>query len=142
MCRRRASTFRSTVAGLGRPAVTAYVGGELPADPAATPSPRTHAVADVRTAILRADDARVTTAAQRKVIDDALAHAVPDVRVAALRAIGRTQRAEFLPKAIAELSNPSIDVRREAAFAVAHIGSGEPVGVRAGRAGAARRAGP
>ncbi len=83
-------------------------------------------VPHARTAIIEADDARVSTTAQRSVIEAALASGVPDVQVAALRAIGRTQRAEWLPRAVAALANPSLDVRREAAFAIAHIGSGAP----------------
>ena len=43
----------------------------------------------------------------------------------AVRAIGRTRRAEFLGTAVTALDNASIDVRREAAFAVAHIGSAD-----------------
>ena len=81
---------------------------------------------DPHTAILRADNARITTPEQRATIDAALASDAPDIRVRALRAIGRTRRAEFLPLAIAALTALSLDVRREAAFAVASIGSGEP----------------
>ena len=43
-----------------------------------------------------------------------------------VRALGRTRRAEFLPRTIDALDHASLDVRREAAFAVAHIGSGDP----------------
>jgi cyclophilin family peptidyl-prolyl cis-trans isomerase len=81
---------------------------------------------DVRDALLRADDGRVTTQEQRQVVERALTSGSPEVHAQALRAIARTQRAEFLPSAIAALGNPSIDVRREAAFAIAHIGSGAP----------------
>jgi cyclophilin family peptidyl-prolyl cis-trans isomerase len=89
---------------------------------AAAQSPAT----DVRDALLRADDGRVTTQEQRQVVERALTSGSPEVTAQALRAIARTQRAEFLPSAIAALGNPSIDVRREAAFAIAHIGSGAP----------------
>ncbi len=82
--------------------------------------------ADLRSAILAADDARVESAAHRASIATALTREDPEVRVLALRAIGRTRRTEFLPQAMAGLRHPSIDVRREAAFAVAHIGSGSP----------------
>ncbi len=83
-------------------------------------------VADVRTAILEADDARVQSQPHRDAVAAALRHESPEIRVPALRAIGRTQRPEFLAAAIDALSHPSLDVRREAAFAVAHIGSGGP----------------
>lgn len=81
---------------------------------------------DPRTAILVAGDARIGTPAQRATIDDALRADAPTTRTAALRAAARTQRAAYLPAAIAALAHPSIDVRREAAFAVAHIGAGNP----------------
>ncbi|AMY12942.1 Peptidyl-prolyl cis-trans isomerase B [Luteitalea pratensis] len=80
---------------------------------------------DVRTAILQADDARITSAAPRAVIDTVLASGTAEAQVMAVRAIGRTRRAEFLGPAVRALDNQSIDVRREAAFAVAHIGSAD-----------------
>ena len=79
---------------------------------------------DLRSAALAADDGRVQSLPHRQAIASALSSGEPDVRVLALRAIGRTQRAEFLPQALAGLRHASIDVRREAAFAVAHIGVG------------------
>jgi cyclophilin family peptidyl-prolyl cis-trans isomerase len=80
----------------------------------------------VRSVLVSAGDARVQSAAHRAAVDAALATGTAEARVLALRAIGRTRRAEFLPTAVASLSHLSIDVRREAAFAVAHIGSGAP----------------
>ena len=86
---------------------------------------RAQSLSDTRTAILRADDDRVRSEASRAAVAAGLAHAVPDVRVAALRAIGRTRRVEFLTAGVSALADPSLDVRREAAFAIAHIGSGD-----------------
>lgn len=79
---------------------------------------------DLRSAVIAADDARVTSEADRETISRALADPDAGVRVMAVRAIGRTRRAEFMDRAIAALADPSIDVRREAAFAIAHIGTG------------------
>jgi HEAT repeat protein len=78
----------------------------------------------LRTAIVAADDARVTGKAHRAAIVAGLAAGPPEVRVLALRAAGRTMREEFLTDAVSALRDPSIDVRREAAFAVAQIGNG------------------
>jgi cyclophilin family peptidyl-prolyl cis-trans isomerase len=69
------------------------------------------------------DDARVTGTAHRAAIVAGLAAGPPEVRVLALRAAGRTMREEFLTDAVSALRDPSIDVRREAAFAVAQIGN-------------------
>jgi cyclophilin family peptidyl-prolyl cis-trans isomerase len=87
---------------------------------------RTSPALDLRSAILTADDARVRDAAHRQTIETALRNNDLGVRGMALRAIGRTQRAEFLPEAVAALTHASTDVRCEAAFAVAHIGNGAP----------------
>lgn len=78
----------------------------------------------LRTLVLDAQDGRVETPAQRRAIATALTHAQPEIRVMALRAVARTRRIEFLDTAVEALAHPSIDVRREAAFAVAHVGSG------------------
>ena len=92
-----------------------------------TQSPGTPSSADdIRSAILAADDDRVTAAAHRQLIASALAHGLPDINALALRAMGRTQRQEFLSDAVSGLRHPSTEVRREAAFAVAHIGAGSP----------------
>lgn len=80
---------------------------------------------DVRTVLLQAQDDRVTTASHRAVIAEALGDRRPEVRALALRAAARTQRREYLGPAIEALTHPSIDVRREAAFALAHIGSSD-----------------
>jgi cyclophilin family peptidyl-prolyl cis-trans isomerase len=77
----------------------------------------------LRTAILAADDARVLGEAHRTAVISGLAAAAPEVRVLALRAVGRTMRHAFLTDAAEALRDTSIDVRREAAFAVGHIGS-------------------
>jgi cyclophilin family peptidyl-prolyl cis-trans isomerase len=87
-------------------------------------APRT-TTAEMRTAILQADDARVGNAAHRAIIDAALASGDATAQQMAVRAIGRTRRAELIVRAITALDSNSIDVRREAAFAVAHIGSAE-----------------
>lgn len=81
---------------------------------------------DLKSAVVAADDARVQSREHRQAVATALTREDPVVRVLALRAIGRTRRAEFLPQAMGGLRNPSLDVRREAAFAVGHIGSGSP----------------
>ncbi len=96
---------------------------------------------DVRSVLVAAGDARVQSAAHRAAVDAALATGTAEARVLALRAIGRTRRAEFLPTAVASLSHPSIDVRREAAFAVAHIGSGAPGSHQHAQAALAQRLG-
>lgn len=79
--------------------------------------------ADIRSVLLEAQDARITSAAHRAAIGDALTDPRPEVRTLALRACARSQRREFLEHAVAALAHSSIDVRREAAFAVAHLGS-------------------
>jgi len=90
--------------------------------------------AALRTAVLVAQDARVDTAAHRAVIAQALASETPDDRVLALRAIARTQPSEALDAAVDALAHPSIDVRREAAFAVAQIASGSEAALARGEA--------
>lgn len=104
----------------------------------ATAQTATSPVADPRSALLAAQDARVATPAHRDAVTAGLAHERPEIRVVALRAIARTQRAEFLDAAIDALIHASIDVRREAAFAVAHIAVGSADA--AGRAEPALRA--
>ncbi|HTV01353.1 MAG TPA: peptidylprolyl isomerase [Luteitalea sp.] len=68
----------------------------------------------------------MSTQAHRDVVTRGLTDAAADVRALALRTAGRTGRGEFLAPAVAALRDPSIDVRREAAFAVAYIGSLDP----------------
>ncbi|BCS36042.1 hypothetical protein TBR22_A52790 [Luteitalea sp. TBR-22] len=114
------------------------------------PTPPLVLQSDVRSAVIAADDARVQSREQRELIlavlrggrlptPDSRLPVPADAQVMAVRAIGRTGRAEWLPAATTALDHVSIDVRREAAFAVAQIGSGEPAILEAARAALARR---
>ena len=88
-----------------------------------------------RAALLAADDARVAAPAQLAVVRAALATGVPDLQVLALRALGRTERESSLPLVVPSLADRSLDVRREAAFAVAQIArAGGDAATRAQRA--------
>ncbi|MCA1790088.1 MAG: HEAT repeat domain-containing protein, partial [Thioalkalivibrio sp.] len=69
--------------------------------------------------LLAAEDARAKTPAEEAALLEALHHADPTVQRLAVRALGRLERAEFLPPLAAMLGADAVSVRAEAANAIA-----------------------
>jgi cyclophilin family peptidyl-prolyl cis-trans isomerase/HEAT repeat protein len=85
-------------------------------------------MAVLRHALIVAEDARPATRAEAAPLLAALAQSSPVVVRQAVRALGRLERAEFLPDVAAAFGHADPRVRAEAANAIAQMAAGNPDG--------------
>jgi len=101
------------------------------ANDAGAPLPDSPSAASTR--LRAAEDARAAGQGDAAALRAGLAHADVSLRLQAARAVGRLEDPAWLPSLAPLLDDPSIDVRGEAAWAVAQSVAGEPDPATAGQ---------